>query len=181
MGLGILRQPLGCCRAWKPDAVAWRGTCVPAQDATGPLLSGVLPEMPPATVSKKSSKAARLLMRFARACAWTCQNSSRSRRRNIAPPPPKPRGGRRALAGGEEQAIRLAGRDHHTRSVGGKSPAQSAQCCCSIGRRQIISGIPVISAMRPDDRASAEVPAGPSCVSPPPQLKTRIVSVGEFG
>ena len=94
------------------------------------------------------------------------QNSSQERRRNSAPgglaqqrtattqTPRRPKG----AGGGEEQAVRLAGRDHHTRSVGGKSPAQSAQWCCSIGRRRIISGsaeILAMSAMRLDDRAPA--------------------------
>jgi hypothetical protein len=68
------------------------------------------------------------------------QNSSPLCRRNIAPPPPKPRGGPRALAGERSEAIRLAVRDHHTRSLGAQSPAQSEQWCCWFGRRRIISG-----------------------------------------
>jgi hypothetical protein len=68
------------------------------------------------------------------------QNSSPLCRRNIAPPPPKPRGGPRALAGERSEAIRLAVRDHHTRSLGAESPAQSEQWCCWFGRRRIISG-----------------------------------------
>jgi hypothetical protein len=40
----------------------------------------------------------------------------------------------------EPQPRRLAVRDHHRRSLCGKSPAQSEQWCCSIGRRPIISG-----------------------------------------
>jgi hypothetical protein len=68
------------------------------------------------------------------------QNSSPLCRRNIVPPPPKPRGGPRALAGERSEAIRLAVRDHHTRSLGAQSPAQSEQWCCGFGRRRIISG-----------------------------------------
>jgi hypothetical protein len=43
--------------------------------------------------------------------------------------------------------------------LAGKVPAQSAQCCCSIGRRRIISGsaeILAMSAMRLDERAPAQ-------------------------
>src|SRR5262245_34442213 len=71
---------------------------------------------------------------------WDIQNSSPLCRRNIAPPPPEPRGGPRALAGERSEAIRLAVRDHHTRSLGAESPAQSEQWCCWFGRRRIISG-----------------------------------------
>src|SRR5262249_18364957 len=88
------------------------------------------------------------------------QNSSHSCWCNIAPPPPKPRGGPRALAGEKSEAIRLAVRDHHTRSLCKKSPAQSEQWCCWIGRRRIISGsaetaaIPALSAIDQRPQAS---------------------------
>src|SRR5439155_25345880 len=73
------------------------------------------------------------------------QNSSHSCRRNSAPegwrnsapPPPKPRGGRQALAGERSEPVRLAVRDHHTRSLCAQSPAQSEQWYCWIGRRRI--------------------------------------------
>jgi hypothetical protein len=55
------------------------------------------------------------------------QNPSHSRRRNIAPPPPKPRGGPGALAGERSKPVRLAVRNHNTRSLCGKSPAQSEE------------------------------------------------------
>ena len=71
---------------------------------------------------------------------WDIQNSSPLCRRNIAPPPPKPRGGPQALAGERSEAIRLAVRDHQTRSLGAQSPAQTEQWCCCFGRRRIISG-----------------------------------------
>ncbi len=45
----------------------------------------------------------------------------------------------KALAGERSEAIRLNVRGHHRRSLCGKSPAQSEQWCCSIGRRPIIS------------------------------------------
>jgi hypothetical protein len=72
------------------------------------------------------------------------------------------------------KAIRLAVRDHHTRSLYAQSPAQSEQSCCWFGRRRIISGsaenrgssCPQRST---DPRASiaAEILAlGPSCASP---------------
>ena len=67
------------------------------------------------------------------------KNSSHSCRRNIALPPPKPRGGRRALAGERSEPVRLAVRNRHRRSLCGKSPAQSEQWYCWIGRRRIIS------------------------------------------
>src|SRR5262249_61205842 len=100
-------------------------------------------------------------------------------RRNMAPTPTKPRGGPMALAGERSEAIRLAVRDHHTRSLGAQSPAQTEQWCCWFGRRRIISGSAenrgssCPSAIdRPPRSIAAEILAlGPSCVSPAPQLK----------
>src|SRR5262249_25388674 len=105
--------------------------------------------------------------------------------RNIAPPPPKPRGGPRALAGERSEAIRLAVRDHHTRSLGAESPAQSEQWCCWFGRRRIISGSAEnrgssrpAAIDRPRASIAAEILAlGPSSVSPHAAAQTRIVSV----
>jgi hypothetical protein len=83
------------------------------------------------------------------------KNSSHSCRRNIALPPPKPRGGRRALAGERSEPVRLAVRNRHRRSLCGKSPAQSEQWYCWIGRRRIISAsaenaaIPVSASILP--------------------------------
>jgi hypothetical protein len=78
----------------------------------------------------------------------------------VQAPPPKPRGGPRALAGERSEAIRLAVRDHHTRSLCKKSPAQREQWCCWIGRSRIISGsaeiaaIPALSAIDQRPQAS---------------------------
>jgi len=52
---------------------------------------------------------------------------------------PNPTGGHRALAGERSKPARLAVRDHHRRSLCGKSPAQSEQWYCWIDRRRIIS------------------------------------------
>src|SRR5215831_14941835 len=46
----------------------------------------------------------------------------------------------RRWRGERSEAIRLAVRDHQTRSLGAQSPAQSEQWCCCFGRRRIISG-----------------------------------------
>jgi hypothetical protein len=53
---------------------------------------------------------------------------------------PNPAEADEALAGERSKAIRLTARDHHRRSLCGKSPAQSEQWCCWFGRRRIISG-----------------------------------------
>jgi hypothetical protein len=106
---------------------------------------------------------------------------ARSRRHHLNPPR-RPKG----AGGGEEQAVRLAGREHHTRSLGGKSPAQSAQWGYSIGRRQIISGsAEIMSAMRLDDRAPARetrLRSGtrPELRLPAPAAQTRIVSMARI-
>jgi hypothetical protein len=69
--------------------------------------------------------------------------------------------------------VRLAVRDRHRRSLCGKSPAQSEQWCCWIGRRRIISGshkiaaIPATSAVdhRPRKHPAEILALGPSCDS----------------
>jgi hypothetical protein len=55
-----------------------------------------------------------------------------------------------AGAGGGRGAkpIRLAVRDHHRRSLCGKSPVQSEQWCCWISRGRLISGSAEIAAIR---------------------------------
>src|SRR5436190_23980299 len=59
------------------------------------------------------------------------RNSAPEGWRNSAPPPPKPRGGPSARWRGERsKPVRLGVRDHHTRSLGAESPAQTEQWCC---------------------------------------------------
>ncbi len=94
------------------------------------------------------------------------KNSSHSCRRNIALPPPKPRGGRRALAGERSEPVRLAVRNRHRRSLCGKSPAQSEQWYCWIGRRRIISASAENRGNSCQRKHPAEILAlGPSCAS----------------
>src|SRR5262249_55884128 len=58
----------------------------------------------------------------------------------MARPLPKPHGRPQGAGGGERsKPARLAVRDHHRRSLCGKSPAQSEQWYCWIDRRRIIS------------------------------------------
>src|SRR5262249_34345073 len=58
----------------------------------------------------------------------------------MARPLPKPHGRPQGAGGGERsKPARLALRDHHRRSLCGKSPAQSEQWYCWIDRRRIIS------------------------------------------
>jgi hypothetical protein len=119
---------------------------------------------------------------FAHACAWTCQNSSQSRRRNVAPPPPTPRGGRRALAGERGASRQACGAVTTTHApLGGKvqrkvrhGVAQWAAAGSSLDRQKFLQCRRCASMVeRARARKPAEMPAlGPSCVSPPPQLKS---------
>jgi hypothetical protein len=65
---------------------------------------------------------------------------SSSPSRMLAATPGAPRRPTRRWRGERSKAIRLTVRDHHRRSLCGKSPAQSEQWCCWFGRRRIISG-----------------------------------------
>jgi len=78
-----------------------------------------------------------------------------------------------ALAGERSKPVRLAVRDHHRRSLGGKSPAQIEQWCCSNGRRRIISGSAENrgNSCHLTRKHACERSLGPSCVSPRSQLK----------
>src|SRR5438094_10060455 len=116
------------------------------------------------------------------------QNSAQERRRQkIAPGSAQHRAAttqtpRRPIGagGGEERAVRLGVRDHHTRSLCAQSPAQTEQWCCWFFPGRIIFGSGRKSRQfLPSQRLTnvrASIPAeilalGPSCVSPSPQLK----------
>src|SRR5262249_44680646 len=80
----------------------------------------------------------------------------------------------RRWRGERGKPVRLGVRDHHTRSVCAESPAQTEQWCCWLCRRRIIFG-PTCA------RGRGMLAAGPSCVSPAPQLKREWSPWPEFG
>src|SRR5262249_61823168 len=83
---------------------------------------------------------------------------------------------------GRGQPVRLAGGDYRTRSRGSKSPAQSAQCCCSIGRRRIISGSARIAATAAiDQHFVQDILALGELRFRNVTAQRRIISVPEFG
>jgi hypothetical protein len=86
--------------------------------------------------------------RFAPVCAWTCQNSSHVPAQPRAATTQTPRRPTGRWRGERSEAIRLAVRDHHTRSLCAQSPAQSEQWCCWFCYRRSIFGSEEAAAIR---------------------------------
>jgi hypothetical protein len=107
-----------------------RGPPAPAPASNSPAWCNSPSALPAAALWTKPAP-----WRFAYACAWTCQNSSRWGRRNIAPPPPKPRGGRRALAGERSKPSGLLVRTTTHAPLAGKVQGEVRNCVVNCSRR----------------------------------------------
>ena len=117
----------------------------------------------------------------AQVCAWTCKTPLKSvgataRRRAGATARrhhPNPAEADRRWRGERSKPVRLGVRDHHTRSLGAESPAQTEQWCCWLCRRRIIFG-PTCA------RGRGMLAAGPELRITGAAAQTRMVSVARI-
>src|SRR5215468_10730226 len=86
---------------------------------------------------------------------------------------PNPAEADRRWRGERSKPVRLGVRDHHTRSLGAESPAQTEQWCCWLCRRRIIFG-PTCA------RGRGMLAAGPELRITGAAAQTRMVSVARI-
>ena len=70
----------------------------------------------------------------AQVCAWTCKTPLNSVGATARRHHPNPAEAHRRWRGERSKPVRLDVRDHHTRSLGAESPAQTEQWCCWLCR-----------------------------------------------